>query len=207
MRAAVQRENEPATRGEFTDITRQNRASGLARAGYEIPSRGVSTAAHCLPLACSSWSTCASSVLICSLLNVRQAATCPGVRGKPRHAQVFDPKPDIKSIAGLFPRRRRYSGPTIATQFHEPFSRKLTQRTAHDRAASAETFADGVFRKFRARLQRLLDDRVAQSAIDRTPLGPRRVLPSTWPWLRAFVRDAPLRVSAAYDNVRPICVG
>jgi len=198
MRPAVQRENEPATRGEFTDITRQNRASGHLRE-QDMKFRREAYRQRLI--------VAPRVFFLVHMRFKRLDLLFAQTSGKPRHDQVFDPKPDIKSIAGLFPRRRRYSGPTIATQFHEPFSRKLTQRTAHDRAASAETFADGVFRKFRARLQRLLDDRVAQSAIDR----PRSVRvgfclrPGHGSELS--LRDALLRVSAAYDNVRPICVG
>jgi len=46
-------------------------------------------------------------------------------------------------------------------------SERLTQSAAHDRAACAETLTDRVFRKFRARGERLLDDRVAERSIDR----------------------------------------
>jgi hypothetical protein len=86
---------------------------------------------------------------------------------EPRHDKAFKPQADVKSIARFFPGGRRDSGPAIAPQFHESFGRKLTQSAAHDRAACAETLADRVFRKFRARGERLLDDRVAERSIDR----------------------------------------
>src|SRR5215471_19287440 len=87
--------------------------------------------------------------------------------GEPRHDETFKSQTDVKSIARLFPGRRRDRGPAVAPQFHESFCRKLTQRTAHDRAACTETLADRVFRKLRAWRKRLLDDGVAERSIDR----------------------------------------
>ena len=109
------------------------------------------------PRACSSSSTWDWSPL--DLLGTQPA-------GEPRHDQSLEPEPDVEHVACLVPTRRRDRRASVASKLDEAFGGELPEHMADDRAARAEALADRILGKLGARRQRLLDDGVAQGAID-----------------------------------------
>ena len=110
-----------------------------------------------VPRAASSWPTCSLSRAACSRVSW-PASRSTTRRSSPRRTSKMS---RASSQLGL-----GHRGAAVAPQLHQALGRKLTQRMPHQRAADAEAFADRVLRQLGARLQRLLDDGVAQRAVD-----------------------------------------
>ena len=86
--------------------------------------------------------------------------------GKARDDQSLEPEPDVEDVAGLVPARGRDRRAAVAAKLDQAFGGELPEHMADDRAARAEAFADRILGKLGAWRQCLLDDGVAQRAVN-----------------------------------------
>ena len=168
MRAAVERQNQPATRCYFTDIARQYRISG--QFGELDMKRGRKPDRQRIVVA-------ARLLLGIDMVFQRLDLLARKTAGQSCNHQTFKPDADVEDIARLVPAWGRHRGAAVAPQLDQPLRRKPRQCRANDGAAGAELLADGVFGKLGAGLQRLFDDGMPERLVnDAAAIGRRSLI-------------------------------
>ena len=167
MRAAVERQDQPAAGCDFADIARQYRIPGQFREpdmkrGRKPDRQRIVVAARLL--------------LGIDVVLQRLDLLARKTAGQLGDHQTFKADADVEDIARLVPAWGGYRGAAVAPKLDQTLRRKACQRRANDGAAGAELLADGIFRKLGAGLQRLFDDGMPERLVNDAAAIDRRGL-------------------------------
>ena len=158
MRAAVDREDEAGPRGHFAHIARQQGATGHFRQHDVELAREADRERLVVP---------SGGLFAVDVLVEPDHLVARELPRKPHDDKPLEAAPDVEDVARLIPARLGDGGAAVAPHLDEPFGGELAKSVAHQSPADPEALADRVFRQLGAGLQRLLDDGVAQCAVDR----------------------------------------